>query len=93
MPFSLQTAFYLPKYSPFKAVLDHKLSELREAGIVDMFVRREMDKVAKRVKDKNVKVEQETLTLNSLTVAFILSAICLAIALSVFMCEILFSKK
>lgn len=84
---------YFPKNSGYKRSFDHKMSQLRESGIIAKLESTEMDKVATASIDDDQEVElgQDRLGIVTLQVPFILWTIFIGVSglafLSEFICK------
>ncbi|XP_059098836.1 ionotropic receptor 93a-like [Tigriopus californicus] len=80
-------SYLLPKNSAYTDSINRKLFQLRESGLVDDLITREMDKMSKMNRIRNLVASQKVLTLTNLYEPFLILIIGLGLASIAFICE------
>lgn len=80
-------SYLLPKNSSYTDSINRKLFQLRESGLVDDLITREMDKMSKMFQVRNLVASQKRLTLADLYEPFLILVIGLSLAFIAFLFE------
>ena len=87
--FQYHTALVLPKYSPMTTMFNAEIRRLTENGVIAKWIADEMNRVGRKVQEKSVQVNADSLSLGDLRAIFIALGSVLIIASFTFFCEVL----